>query len=151
MLSLPLFFLSPHAAAANPHSAYLLRNLEKVVAGLFHPHTFQLRIPETGRYDAVNLPAEIFRCGHQMLKCSQLIQILVVKPVYDLTVHKSINVGQIHDHTRRRVYGPAEGDFHNIVVAVTVRMIAFAVNLPVFCLAIGRSVQPVRGRQPVTA
>ena len=68
----------------------------------------------------------------------------MVKALYDLALRKAVKVGQIADHSGRRINLSTDRDFYGVVMAVSVGVIAFAVEGLVLGVSRISKVQAVR-------
>ena len=110
-----------------------------------------MRVPKTALQYFENRDAEIFSGGHGLSEFSHDIQILEMKVGEHFPFHKAVEIGEIANHAGALVNGAADGDFQSVIVAVTVRIVALAVDSAVF---VGRhlcTVQPMRGREAIAA
>src|SRR5580700_6640654 len=123
---------------------------EAVTASLLEANTYQ---PRPGEFLQAlkNLHAEILRGRHTIAKGLHiLIQVSMVEWLDNLPRDVTIEIGKIGDHARGRIDRPRHGDFHNVVVSVSIRVIALAVDSLVFGVVQLRAVQAMRSRQLIT-
>ena len=64
-----------------------------------------------------------------------LIQKFLIEWLDHFPLHKQIQFTQVRDHTRLRIHRPRHSHFHNVVVSMSVRIAAFAINALVLFLA----------------
>jgi len=98
-----------------------------------------------------DLDAEIFRGGHSLGEFFQRIQILEVVAREHFLFDETVEIDQIADHSGAGVEGAADADLEGVVVAVSVRVVAFAVGSMVFVGGHFRAMQAVRGGEAIAA
>jgi hypothetical protein len=69
------------------------------------------------------------------------IQIRMIKPVDHRTLYATVHVRQVADHAGHWIYLATNCYLNNIVMSVTVRIAALAVDRPVLFLAVSLRVQ----------
>src|SRR5579863_8366369 len=75
-----------------------------------------------------DLDAQIFRSGHSFREFLQGIQILKVIAQEHFPLHALIEIDEIAYHSRALINWAADADFEPVIVAVSVRIIAFAIG-----------------------
>ena len=88
-----------------------------------------MRVGEATLHYFVNLDAEIFRGGHFVGEFLQGVQILVVEAGEHFPFDEAVEIDQVADHAGLFVDRAADGDFDDVVVAVSVGIVAFAVGV----------------------
>ena len=81
--------------------------------------------------DLLNADCEVFRSGNHVTEFLKLIQILVVEAVQDFARNYRVKPAEIADHPSLGRDGAADSDFKKVVVAVSVRMVAFSIGLTI--------------------
>src|SRR5690242_8405277 len=127
----------------------LARVLEAVPASLLQANPYQTRARKFSEA-LENLDAEIFRRRHAIAKNLHIfIQVLVIEWLDDLVPDVIVQIAEIRDHPRGGIYFPRYGHLHEIVVPVTIGIVALAINTLVLGIVQMRAVQPMRSRQRV--
>jgi len=119
--------------------------LKGIHHGFFQSHSFQMREMEAALHYFVDLDAEIFRSRHifdEFLQCIQIFQIVAAE---HFPAHEAIEIDQVANHTCILIDWPADRDFEKIVMAMSVGIVAFAINFTVFFVGQVGAVKPVRG------
>ncbi len=98
-----------------------------------------------------NLDAEIFRGGHSLGEFLQRIQILEVVAGEHFPFDEAVEIDEVADHAGALVDRAADRDFEGVVVAVSVRIVAFAIGGAVLVVGHLCAVQAVRGGEEVAA
>jgi len=101
--------------------------------------------------DLVNLYAKIFSSRYQGGEAFIIIQIYLVEPIQYFPLRQSIELRQIHHHTRARIDGAGDGNLHMVVMAVAARVITLAVNEYVLSILQRRIMQAMRSGKPIAA
>src|SRR5579863_6322657 len=105
---------------------------ETVAASLFQPDTHQVRTGETLQA-LKNLHAEILRRWHTVAESLHVfIQVSMVEWLDNLPRHVTVQIAKMRDHARTRINRPGDGYLHNIIVAVSVRVVALPVDALIF-------------------
>jgi hypothetical protein len=125
--------------------------LEKIVLGLFYPHSFQIRENKVLREQVVNGDTEILRGGHLVGEALITIQVGVIKAVDHAFSYARIQLGKIADHPGEWIHLPTYGHFDDVVVSVTIRISAFPVNRVILLRAVRVCIEAVGSAQSVSA
>src|ERR1700693_5434093 len=76
-----------------------------------------------------NFDANIFLGWNILAKFRNFfVQILMVERFNDFAFDKSVKIIQVRDHSRGLIHRAGDGHFHDVVMAVSVRIVAFAVH-----------------------
>jgi hypothetical protein len=75
--------------------------------------------------------AQAFGSWDQIRELRQGVKVLYIKAFQDFTLDESIEIHQIAHHAGSFIYRAAYGCFKHVIVAVAMRIIAFAVGVPV--------------------
>ena len=127
------------------------RVLEGIHHGLFESHPFKMRQSEAALQYFEDLNREIFRGGHKLVKFLHRIQILQVIPREHFPFDDAVEIDQIADHARALVHRAADGHFERVIVAVPVRVVAFAIGGEILFGGHLGAVQAVRGGEMIAA
>src|SRR6267378_4225068 len=106
---------------------------------------------ESAVQNVKNLNAEVFCGRHHFAEFWQHIQILVVEPFDDCAIYKRIEISKVANHASFRVDRADDGDLNEIVVPVSVNIVALAVSLDVSLRRHCAAMQTVRSRKPITS
>src|SRR5215468_4368704 len=99
----------------------------------------------------VDQQPEILGGGHNLAKLFDLfIQILMIKRRQHALSYKPVQFSRIDSAPGAAVHRPADADVDDVIVAVSERVIAFAVEALILCFGQGFGVQPMRGRKSVS-
>ena len=92
-----------------------------------------------------NLDAQILRCRHALAKFGDLfIQIFMVERLDHFALNKRIEVAQICNHSGCWSDAARHRNFHNVVMPMPVRIVAFPEDALVLFLAELRAMQAMR-------
>ena len=69
---------------------------------------------------------QILGCRHKLGELGPGIQVLMIEALQDLALEALIKINQITNHSGTLAHLPTYGNFHGIVVTVSVRVITFA-------------------------
>ncbi len=127
------------------------RVLEGIHHGLFESHSIQMRQWEAALQFFEDLDGKIFRGGHKLAKFLHGIQVLQVITREHFPFDDAVEIHQIADHARGLVDRAADGHLERVIVAVPVRVVAFAVSGKIFFGGHVRTMQPVRRGEVVAA
>ena len=97
----------------------------------------------------VDRDAEVLSGGNGLRKLRNQVQILMIVALEYLAMHEAVEVDQIADHARLIIDGPTHRDFDHVVVAVSVGIVALAIDRAVFFFGKLLAVQAVRGGKHV--
>ncbi len=87
-----------------------------------------MRVGEATVHYFVDLNAKIFGGRNFVREFLQRIQILIIVAGEHFPFDETIQVAEVADHAGFHVDLPADGDLDGVVVAVAVRIVAFAVG-----------------------
>ena len=93
--------------------------------------------------------AKVLRCGDGIGEFRAHIEVFQIEPGEDFAVHTIIQIDQIADHARTLAYRAANRDFQDVVMPVSVWVIALAVHLAILRVRHLLAMQPVRGGKAV--
>src|SRR4051794_31390811 len=93
----------------------------------------------------INVHTEVLGGGYGLRKFRQQIQVLVIVARQYLLRHAAIEIDQVANHASTLIDLAANGYRQSVVVAMPVRIVAFAINLAVLGLGVGIIVQTMRG------
>jgi hypothetical protein len=105
---------------------------------------------ETRLQDIENDDCEVFRSRNKILELCFLIQILVIEWLEDVLTNDTVDVNEVADHPGRTIDLAADGDFNGVIMAMAIRIVAFAIGLTITLLGECLIVQAMRSRNPVT-
>jgi hypothetical protein len=94
-----------------------------------------MRSPEGLFQNVIDRDTENLRGRHLAAKLVEGVEIGVIEAIKNLTPDTVVDVDEIANHSGLRIDLSAYGHFHKIIMAMTVRIVAFAVHFAVFCLA----------------
>src|SRR5215467_913226 len=127
------------------------RVFKTVVAGFLDADTFNARVRKHLQ-PAINFNTQVFGGWHFLAKSwNVIVQRFVIEFFQELLFDESVEVAKIGDHPRCRIDVSREADFNNIIVAVSVGIVAFSKNAEVLLIAQLGAVQTVGSGKPVTA
>src|SRR5579871_485647 len=107
------------------------RVFKTVLPGLFDAHALQAGPPKSAQ-PLKYFDADILRRRDALAEFRDLlVQVLMIERLDHLTLDERIEVGKIGNHSRSRIDRPRDSHFHDVIVAVPVRIVAFAVHAPV--------------------
>src|SRR5579863_6549191 len=101
---------------------------EAVHHGFFQPYSFQMRVWEATLHYFVNLNTEIFSSRNIACKLLQGIQMFVAKAGEHFPFDEAVEIDEVADHSSLRIHLSANGYLHDVVVTVSVGIVAFAVD-----------------------
>ena len=52
----------------------------------------------------------------------------MIVAIYDLLFHKTIQVHQVANHAGTRIHVAADGDLHNVIMPMAIRIVALAIG-----------------------
>src|SRR5579863_3809138 len=125
--------------------------LEGIHHGFFEPHPIKMRFLEAAVQYFKDLDAEIFRGGHSLREFLQRIQILQIVARHYFLFDETVEIDQIADHASALIDLAADGDFESVIVAVSMRIVTFAIGGAILFRGHGGAVQPVRGGEAIAA
>src|SRR5437016_3838787 len=118
--------------------------LETIAASLFQSDTHQLCTRETPQARK-NLHADILRRRHSIAESLYvLIQVHMIEWLDDFSRDVTIEIVKMRNHAGRGINFPRYGDLHDVVMSVSIRIIALAIDSLVFGFIEMRAMQPVR-------
>jgi hypothetical protein len=133
-------------------SFWIISGVLKTVVGRFlHAHALKFRFGKRFQ-PSKNLDAQIFRRGNRTAKhLNVFIERLVVERLKNFAFNEAIKIREIRNHSGGGIDFPRNKDFQNIIVPMSVRIIAFSVDEAVLFLAERRVVQAMRCRKAIAA
>src|SRR3954452_18248935 len=105
---------------------------------------------ESTLQNIVNGGAQVLGCGNQFGELGKRIEVLVIKDLEDFAFHEAVEVEEIADHTGLRLDVAADRDLESVVVAVSIRIVAFAVGDGVFRIGHAIAMQTMGGAEAIS-
>jgi hypothetical protein len=124
--------------------------LEAVHHRLLQAHLFKMSEAELTLQNLKHAFAQNLSCGHKAVEIREHVEILVIEAVEDFGANTLVEIDDVADHSGVCDDGAADRDFDKIVVAVSVRIIAFAVGGLVLGVGERVGVEAMRRREHVT-
>ena len=123
---------------------------ERIVAGFFDADAGEFG---TGKAleDAVHFYRKVFRGRDKSAEDVERIEVHEVKTVEQICLCECIELAEVADHAGDVVDGSGESDFDDVVMAVAVWVVAFAVGGAILVGGEGVGVQAVGGAEAVAA
>src|ERR1700761_7320259 len=128
----------------------LSRIFKEIVLRLFHAYSFQISVNKVLREEAVNGDTQILCGRHLGTEALIAIQIHVIEAVNHVCFHTAVQVLQVANHSRHRMYWSANGNLDGVVMAMPVRIAAFAIERSILLLAVNLGIEAVRGTEHVS-
>src|ERR1700685_686470 len=88
-------------------------------------------VMEAASQNIKNDDGQIFGGGHDFREIRELIKILEIEFLNDFAIHKTVEVGEITDHSGVFRYLSAHGYFEAVIVPVPELIVALSVDLAI--------------------
>jgi hypothetical protein len=110
-----------------------------------------MRVEEATLHYFVDLNTEIFRGGHFLGEFFHRIQILVIEAREHFPFDEAVEIGEVADHSGSLIDLAADGYFEDVVVSVTVGIVALSVDRLILGVGHRFAVEAVRRGEQVAA
>jgi hypothetical protein len=111
------------------------RILERILVGLFYANPHQFSLFKCRSNQAIHSYAQILRRRHMILKERVEIKIRMIESIHYFPLDASIKGNKIAHHSGLRINLTTYRNFDYIIVTVSMRVIAFAIDFTILLCA----------------